>query len=90
MRSAPEIIRDDPAFGQFDLDAILWRPRLLRFGSPSVSLPGAVPEEPTAIELVVEHLADGARSPSVFAAAGRGDPVGIELLGDARDAPPVG
>src|SRR5262249_12307002 len=38
----------------------------------------------------VEHLADGAWSPAVLAAAGRGDPFGIELLGDACDAPAFG
>jgi hypothetical protein len=45
VRSVPEVVRDDPALGQFDLDAILWRSRLLRLGSSAVSLPGAIPEK---------------------------------------------
>src|SRR5262249_62115326 len=90
MRSVTEVVRDNPALGQFDLDAILWRPRLLRLGSLAVSLLGAIPENSPAVQLVVEHLADGARSPPMLTAAGRGDPFRIELLGDARDAPPIG
>src|SRR5439155_13742895 len=46
MRGLPEVIRDDPALRQVNVNEVCGRPRLLRLGPPPVGLFGAIPEAP--------------------------------------------
>src|SRR5262249_23774860 len=102
MCGIPEFVRHDSALRELDLDAIGERASLLGLRTPSVGLPRAIPEDLPAVQLIVEHLADGGRSPAMGAPAGGGggraargapagggDPFGIERLGNARDAPAI-
>jgi hypothetical protein len=52
VRGLPELVRDDPALRQLHVDQVRGWPRLLGLRSPPVGLLGAIPEDPTAVELV--------------------------------------
>src|SRR5262249_20137904 len=91
MSGVPQLIRDDLQLGGLARQEVVGRPPALSVGAALMHFLGTVPRDKPPVVVPVEHLANGGGGPALSARAGVGGVViGMELLGDAGEAPAVG
>jgi hypothetical protein len=89
LDALPERVGDDRERRHLEAEPFALRACQLALAPPPIALAGAVPDDFAPVERPVQDLANGRRRPAL-AVTGRGGALGVQPLGDPREAGAVG